>query len=743
MVSATVRSRLALITFILTITICGRSMSVREAVGAWQFNEGSGNVAYNASSAGRPAYISSGMRWHKAGTTWTVSADGPGNGYVTVPALNLSDSSAVTVTLWVNRVYSGTGGGVLFEDSEDYRQTDTGFALLVDDDSCQGMQAVLKGNEGTTANCYAQPSSGAWHQIAVAYDKSQTGGNGISLYIDGVLQAPTWNLASSTNTNKFGNNKIYLLSHAGKSQFTSGTISDLRIYDSALSSEQVQQTYNETLLQSPASISYVQGNYADPLSSQLTVTVPFTTAQTAGDLNTVIIGWKDSQARISQVTDSKGNVYNRAVGPTVIAGVASQAIYYAKNIASAGPGANTVRVTFSTAANKPDVRIAEYRGADTSNPLDVVAAASGLGQLSSSGYARTTSANDLILGADLVQSVTQGPGSGFTKRLMSSPQGNILEDRSVSAVGSYAATAPLLPTARWIMQMVAFRSQVTGGNFTISASPASLTIPQGGHGASTITTAISNGFNSSIALSASGVPSGTTVSFNPATIPAPGSGNSTMTITVGSTTPTGNYSIVVTGNGGGVQQSVTVTLTVTGSTGFTVSASPSSLSVMQGMRGTSTITTVVSGGFNNSISLSASGMPSGTTVTFNPATIPAPGSGSSTMTVTVGSTTHMGTYPITVTASGGGTYRTVVVNLTVTAQIALTWNASPGSAGYNIYRATVHGGPYTKVNTSLDPNTSYNDQAVQDGRTYYYVTTAVDGQGRESGYSNEASAYLP
>ena len=103
----------------------------------------------------------------------------------------------------------------------------------------------------------------------------------------------------------------------------------------------------------------------------------------------------------------------------------------------------------------------------------------------------------------------------------------------------------------------------------------------------------------------------------------------------------------------------------------------------------------------------------------------------------------MGTYPLTVTATGGGTHHTVVVNLTVTAQIALTWTASQGAAGYNIYRSTVHGGPYTKVNSSLDPNTSYNDQAVQDGVTYYYVTTAVDHQGRESGRSNEASAFLP
>ncbi len=202
-------------------------------------------------------------------------------------------------------------------------------------------------------------------------------------------------------------------------------------------------------------------------------------------------------------------------------------------------------------------------------------------------------------------------------------------------------------------------------NFTISASPSSLTIQQGNQGTSTITTTISGGFNNAITLSASGTPSGTTVSFNPNPIPAPGSGNSTMTITVGASTPTGAYPITVTGNGGGIQQNTTVTLTVTGAANFTISASPSSLTIQQGNQGTSTITTTISGGFNSAISLSASGMPSGTTVSFNPNPIPAPGSGSSTMTVTVGASTPTGSYPITVTGNGGGIQQNTTVTLTV------------------------------------------------------------------------------
>jgi len=287
---------------------------------------------------------------------------------------------------------------------------------------------------------------------------------------------------------------------------------------------------------------------------------------------------------------------------------------------------------------------------------------------------------------------------------------------------------------------------VTGGNgtFTISVNPASLTIAQGNQGTTTITTAVSGGFNSSITLSVSGVPSGTSVSFNPATIPAPGSGSSTMTISVGASTPTGTYPIAITGNGGGVQQSGTLSLTVSAGSTFSISASPASVSLMQGTQGSSTITTTVTNGFNNAISLSASGVPTGTTIGFNPVTIPAPGSGSSVMSITVGSTTPVGSYPITVTGTAGSVHQTTTVTLTVTAQVMLAWSASQSQniVGYNVYRSMTAGGPYTKVNSSLDPNINYTDQSVGNG-TYYYVTTAVDNRGMESGYSNQASATVP
>jgi subtilase family serine protease len=216
-------------------------------------------------------------------------------------------------------------------------------------------------------------------------------------------------------------------------------------------------------------------------------------------------------------------------------------------------------------------------------------------------------------------------------------------------------------------------------NFTISASPKSISVALGSSGTSKITAAISGSFNSAIALSATGQPSGVTVSFNPTSIPAPGSGSSTMSMAVATTTTTGTYPITVTGSGGGITQTTTVTLTVTPGPTFTISPSPASLSVALGSSGTSKITTAVSGGFNSAIALSATGQPTGVTVSFNPTSIAAPGSGSSTMSMAVATTTTPGTYPITVTGTGGGVTQTTTVTLTVTSGATFTISPSPGS----------------------------------------------------------------
>jgi hypothetical protein len=375
---------------------------------------------------------------------------------------------------------------------------------------------------------------------------------------------------------------------------------------------------------------------------------------------------------------------------------------------------------------------------------------------------------------------------------------------------------------------------IFGPTFLLTSAPTSLTVPQSGAGSATIASSLIGNFNSSISLSASGLPAGATASFSPASIAAPGSGSSTLTISAGATTPVGTYNVLVNGSGGGQTHSATINLTVStgGSTtqqllgnpglengssspapwtvsagvidnssfeaahtgswkawlngygsvhtdtllqpvsipstatsanlsfwrhidtaettatkandtlkvqvrnssgavlatlatysnldaaagytqssfdltaykgqtiqiylvgtenqnlktsfvfddfalnattssgqaaDFAMASSPSALTVTAGSSGASTITTSISGGFNSAVSLSALGLPAGATASFNPTSIAAPGSGSSTLTISVGASTAAGTYSVVANGSGGGKSHSTTINLTVNA----------------------------------------------------------------------------
>ena len=96
-------------------------------------------------------------------------------------------------------------------------------------------------------------------------------------------------------------------------------------------------------------------------------------------------------------------------------------------------------------------------------------------------------------------------------------------------------------------------------------------------------------------------------------------------------------------------------------------------------------------------------------------------------------------------AAVSGVNFTATVIPPVSHSVTLSWSASssPGVAGYNVYRATVAGGPYAKLNGSPVSSLSFTDASVAGGGTYFYVATAVDGSMVESGFSEEARAAVP
>jgi len=198
-------------------------------------------------------------------------------------------------------------------------------------------------------------------------------------------------------------------------------------------------------------IAFVQLAVADPAGMSASVAIPMPKAQIAGDLIVVAVGWNDAVANVSSVTDSAGNTYHLAVGPTRYAPDISQSIYFASEIAA---GSNTITVAFSPSANVVDIRALEYSGVST---LDNVA----FGQGNSAGPATTSNATtvfapELLFAAGMSTFDYSNAGTSFTSRGITA-LGDIDEDRVVMTVGTYTGDAPLTQTCGWVIQLATFR----------------------------------------------------------------------------------------------------------------------------------------------------------------------------------------------------------------------------------------------------------------------------------------------
>ena len=202
---------------------------------------------------------------------------------------------------------------------------------------------------------------------------------------------------------------------------------------------------------------------------------------------------------------------------------------------------------------------------------------------------------DIALGYS-VSSSSLHPGIGYTARLASDPPGQMTQGEGTIQAGGGSQTGNLSRwgdytsmsvdpsddctfwytdeyltsngSFNWHTRIASFKlagcgSSTTTSDFSIAASPSTLSVATGANGTSTISTAVTSGSAQSVALSASGAPAGTTVSFSPASVTAGGS--STMTVAVGSSTAAGTYAITVTGTGASATHTASVSLTVTAS----------------------------------------------------------------------------------------------------------------------------------------------------------------------------------
>jgi hypothetical protein len=252
-------------------------------------------------------------------------------------------------------------------------------------------------------------------------------------------------------------------------------------------------------------------------------------------------------------------------------------------------------------------------------------------------------------------------------------------------------------------------------NFSLSASPTSLTVTQGSSGNSTITVTPSGGFTGSVTLSASGLPSGVTAAFGT----NPTNSTSVLTLSASSSATTGTATVTITGTSGSLTHTTTVSLTVNAPAqpDFSLSASPSSLTVKQGTSGSSTITVTDLNGFTGSVTLSNSALPSGVTASFgtNPTT------STSVLTFTASSTATTGTSTITITGTSGSLTHTTTISLTISSASAQQLIGNPGfENGTNTAPWSLTAGVIN--NSSAEPPHSGSWDAWLDG----YGTTHTD-----------------
>jgi hypothetical protein len=192
----------------------------------------------------------------------------------------------------------------------------------------------------------------------------------------------------------------------------------------------------------------------------------------------------------------------------------------------------------------------------------------------------------------------------------------------------------------------------TNANFSLSATPVVLNLTPGGGGTSSIAVSALHGFNAAtnLTLTIPGAPQGVTATLSASSIPAGGAAV-TLNVATTSATPGGTYVVVITGTSGGLTQTAYVTLALPAFVGLTSTPS-AGVSVNQGGATTGTITIYGINGFNGSVNLAASGLPSGVTASFSPT-----GATTSTVTFTATSTASLtgSAAPVAVTVTGSST----------------------------------------------------------------------------------------
>ncbi len=191
--------------------------------------------------------------------------------------------------------------------------------------------------------------------------------------------------------------------------------------------------------------------------------------------------------------------------------------------------------------------------------------------------------------------------------------------------------------------------------FQATLTTNSLSVTAGSNNTETVKVTVSGGFNSAVAFSVTGLPTGLTAAFTPTSLSAPGSGSSVLRLTASSAIKLGTYSTTVSATSGSVKQNLSLSVTVGPAPTFTLASSATSISVAEKASGSLSLTTRPNSTFDAAISLTVAGLPSGLTVQFLPSSVvAAPGAATTPVTFSAASTVLPKSYLVTLTATGDG-----------------------------------------------------------------------------------------
>ncbi|HEY4358403.1 MAG TPA: FG-GAP-like repeat-containing protein [Acidobacteriaceae bacterium] len=239
------------------------------------------------------------------------------------------------------------------------------------------------------------------------------------------------------------------------------------------------------------------------------------------------------------------------------------------------------------------------------------------------------------------------------------------------------------------------------------------------------------GFTGNVNLSVSGLPNGVTASFatNPTT------NSSMLTLTVSSSASVGTTTLTITGVSGAKTATTTLQLNVS-SPSFSMSSGIYNLTLNAGASGGGYIYVYGQNGFSGSVTLAASGLPSGVTAAFSPN----PTTGNSLLTLTASDTATAGTSTITVTGTSGASTTSTTFQLTISSQAyALTAAPSrmvivPGNSASSMLKVTPANGFTGNVSLAASglPNgvtATFSPTSTASGSTLTLTTTGTASPG--------------